>query len=129
VIAHVDMDIFCVATSRDQAHLVLTYAKRAARELADPHVVERFHDLRYCEDPRRPSQWSRQFRALPSDAGKLHGLKGRWIIDELHAARDDEVYPAACTSSERARSSRQVLKRRVNAAGFTSGGRSRPLPG
>jgi phage terminase large subunit-like protein len=94
--------VFCAATSRDQAHLVLTYAKRMARELEDPHLVERSHDLRWCPDPDRPAVWDRQLRALSADAGKLHGLKGRWILDELHAAKDDEVYLAARTSSERA---------------------------
>jgi phage terminase large subunit-like protein len=78
--------VFCAATSRDQAHLVLTYAKRMARELGDPHLVERSHDLRWCPDPNQPSVRDRQLRALAADAGKLHGLKGRWILDELHAA-------------------------------------------
>jgi phage terminase large subunit-like protein len=94
--------VFCAATSRDQAHLVLTYAKRMARELGDPHLVERSHDLRWCANPDQPAVWDRQLRALSADAGKLHGLKGRWILDELHAAKDDEVYLAARTSSERA---------------------------
>ena len=116
-----ESDVFCAATSRDQAHLVLTYAKRAARELADPHVIERFHDLRWCPDPSRPSQWSRQFRALPADAGKLHGLKGRWIIDELHAARDDEVYLAARTSSERASTKLLVISTAAASADSTLG--------
>jgi phage terminase large subunit-like protein len=114
-------DVFCAATSRDQAHLVLTYAKRAARELGDPHVVERFHDLRFCPDPSKPSQWSRQFRALPADAGKLHGLKGRWIIDELHAARDDEVYLAARTSSERASTKLMIISTAAASADSTLG--------
>jgi phage terminase large subunit-like protein len=114
-------DVFCAATSRDQAHLVLTYAKRAARELDDPHVVERFHDLRYCPDPRRPAQWSRQFRALPADAGKLHGLKGRFVLDELHAARDDEVYLAARTSSERASAKLLVISTAAASADSTLG--------
>jgi hypothetical protein len=81
---------------------VLTYTKRMARELDDPHLVERSHDLRWCADPSKPAIWDRQLRAVSADAGKLHGLKGRWIIDELHAAKDDEVYLAARTSSERA---------------------------
>jgi phage terminase large subunit-like protein len=114
-------DVFCAATSRDQAHLVLTYAKRAARELGDPHVIERFHDLRYCPDPRKPSQWSRQFRALPADHRKLHGLKGRWIIDELHAARDDEVYLAARTSSERASTKLLVISTAAASSDSTLG--------
>jgi phage terminase large subunit-like protein len=75
----------------------------------------------WCPDPRRPSQWSRQFRALPADAGKLHGLKGRWIIDELHAARDDEVYLAARTSSERASTKLLVISTAAASADSTLG--------
>jgi len=113
--------VFCAATSRDQAHLVLTYAKRMARELGDPHLVERSHDLRWCADPDRPAVWDRQLRALSADAGKLHGLKGRWILDELHAARDDEVYLTARTSSERASTKLVIVSTAAATADSTLG--------
>jgi phage terminase large subunit-like protein len=127
-LVHEREDVFAVANSRDQAHLLLSYAKRLARELGEPHVVERFHDVRWCSDPSRPSVWSRQLRALPADATKLHGLKGRWILDELHAARDDEVYLAARTSSERASSKLVVISTAAATADSTLGRlRSRAL--
>ena len=121
-------NVFCAATSRDQAHLVLTYAKRMARELGDEHLVERSHDLRWCADPDRPAVWDRQLRALPADAPKLHGLKGLWILDELHAAPDDEVYLAARTSSERAETKLVIVSTAAATAESTLGRlRSRAL--
>jgi phage terminase large subunit-like protein len=113
--------VFCAATSHDQAHLVLTYAKRMARELGDEHLVERSHDLRWCPDPKRPAVWDRQLRALPADAPKLHGLKGPWILDELHAAKDDDVYLAARTSSERASTKLVVVSTAAATADSTLG--------
>jgi phage terminase large subunit-like protein len=114
-------DVYAVANSRDQAHVLLSYAKRFARELDDPRVVERFHDLRFCPDPSKPSVWTRQLRALAADAPKLHGLKGKWLIDELHAARDDEVYLAARTSSEREDSKVVVISTAAASADTTLG--------
>jgi phage terminase large subunit-like protein len=99
-----------------------------ARELGDPHLVERSHDLRWCPGPDRPAIWDRQLRALAADAGKLHGLKGRWILDELHAAKDDEVYLAARTSSERASTKLVIVSTAAATADSTLGRlRSRAL--
>ncbi|HEY6775211.1 MAG TPA: terminase TerL endonuclease subunit [Thermoleophilaceae bacterium] len=95
-------NVYAVANSRDQAHTVLTYAKRFARELDDPHVIERSHDIRFCKDPSKPAVIEREFKALPADAKTIHGLKGRFIYDELHMATSDEVWIAGRSSSERA---------------------------
>jgi phage terminase large subunit-like protein len=114
-------DVFAIANSRDQAHVILGYAKKFARELDNPHVVERFHDLRFCPDPSKPSKWSRQFRALAADPRTLHGLKGRFVYDELHMAASDETYLAGRTSSERANSKIVVVSTAAASADSTLG--------
>ena len=83
--------VYCAAASRDQARVLFEAAARYARRLADEHVVHRHLELRWCDDPEQPKVFSRHLRVLAADAPRLHGLTPTLaIIDELHAARDDE---------------------------------------
>lgn len=87
--------VFCAAASREQARILYEYAQTFARELDDPHVVERHLELRWCEDPDEPRQFSRYMRVLASDASKLHGLTySLAILDELQAHSKLDVYEA-----------------------------------
>jgi phage terminase large subunit-like protein len=77
--------VFCAAASREQARILFEYARDFARELAEPHLVERHLELRWCEDPAEPQHFDRYMRVLAADATKLHGLTYTLaILDELH---------------------------------------------
>jgi phage terminase large subunit-like protein len=87
--------VFCAAASREQARVLFEYAQGFARQLGDPHLIERHLELRFCEDPSKPRQFSRYLRVLAADATKLHGLTySMAILDELQAHSRLDVYEA-----------------------------------
>jgi phage terminase large subunit-like protein len=87
--------VFCAAASREQARILYEYARDFARELADPHLVERHLELRWCEDASEPRHFDRYLRVLAADATKLHGLTFTLaILDELQAHSKLDVYEA-----------------------------------
>jgi phage terminase large subunit-like protein len=51
--------VYCAAASRDQARILFESALAFARELDHPNIVDRHLELRWCEDPSRPRQFSR----------------------------------------------------------------------
>src|SRR5215207_504259 len=53
-----DAEVYCAASSRDQARLLHSYAARFARALDDEHVVHRHLELRWCPDPEEPKVFS-----------------------------------------------------------------------
>jgi phage terminase large subunit-like protein len=88
-------EVYCVAASQPQARILFEASQRFARELGHPNVVERHHELRWCDDPSVPKHFSRHMRVLPAVPLKLHGLTPTLaIIDELHAHTDGGVYEA-----------------------------------
>jgi phage terminase large subunit-like protein len=77
--------VYIAASSREQARIVFEYAREVAYQL-DDRVVIRHLELR---------TETGYLRVLASDAPKLHGLTPTLaVIDELQAARDDDVYLA-----------------------------------
>jgi phage terminase large subunit-like protein len=91
--------IYCCASSRDQARILFESAAGFARVLDDDHLVTRHLELRYCDSPGEPKVFSRYLRVLAADAMRLHGLTPTLaIIDELHAHADDSVYLAMRTA-------------------------------
>src|SRR5215218_9328591 len=81
-----DAEIFCCASSRDQARILFQYAARYARELDDPSVVHRHLELRWCPDPEEPKIFTRFLRVLPAEAPRLYGLTpSLMFLDEMQA--------------------------------------------
>jgi phage terminase large subunit-like protein len=69
------------------------------RNLRHEHLVERYHELRYADDPDQPKVFSRHMRVLSADANRLQGLEPTvCFVDELHAHRDDSVFLAQRTA-------------------------------
>lgn len=86
-------DVIIAASSRAQAEHLFNAARDFARELGDPHVVERYLVLRWCPDPRKPKVHTRQLQVIASDAPKAHGLTPSLaIVDELQAHSRDDLY-------------------------------------
>jgi len=86
-----DAEIFCCASSRDQARILFQYASKYARELDHPNIVFRHLELRWCPDPDEPKVYTRFLRCLPAEAPRLYGLTPRLMfLDEMQALdRDD----------------------------------------
>jgi phage terminase large subunit-like protein len=102
--------VYCAASSRDQARVLFESALAFARDLDDEHVVIRHLELRYCEDPDEPKNFTRYMRVLAADAMRLHGLTPTLaIIDELHAHADDSVYLAMRTAMLKRPTSKLVV--------------------
>ena len=94
-----DAKVVAVAASRQQAEHLFNYALRYASELGDPHVVPRYHVLRWCPQPAREKVWTRSLEVWASDARKLHGLTySLAIVDELQAHADASVYVAMASA-------------------------------
>jgi phage terminase large subunit-like protein len=90
-----DAEIFCCASSRDQARILFQYAARFARQLDHPNIVHRHLELRYCPDPEQPKVFTRFLRVLPAEAPRLYGLTpSLMFLDEMQALATDEVYVA-----------------------------------
>ncbi len=91
--------IYCAASSIPQARILFEQAQMFLRRLQHPNLVERYHEIRWCDDPEQPKVFSRHMRVLSADANRLQGLEPTvCFIDELHAHRDDSVYVALRTS-------------------------------
>jgi phage terminase large subunit-like protein len=91
--------IYCVASSRAQAAILFEAALDFARRLAHENIVERYLELRWCEDPDRPTVFSRQMRVLAADGPKIHGLSPTlMILDELQAVTRADLYPALASA-------------------------------
>ena len=81
-------EVYCVATKRDQAKIVLTEAV---------NMVKQSPELRALLKKRRNDIYfpltSSKFEALASESNTLDGLNSHCvIIDELHAIRDRNLY-------------------------------------
>lgn len=105
-----DARVIVVAASRAQAEHLFRFAQRYARELGDPHIVERYLTLRWCPDPDKPRVFTRALEVWPSaDAGKLHGqVFSLAVIDELQAQPRDDVYIAVSSALHKRKGSRLV---------------------
>lgn len=91
--------VYAAAASREQARILYEAAAAYARVLEHPNIIDRHLELRWCEDPSKPRQFSRHMRVLAAEARLLHGLKPSLVvIDEMHAHPDDEVYIALRTA-------------------------------
>jgi phage terminase large subunit-like protein len=102
--------VYCAAASREQARILFEAAAAFARTLDHPNLVDRHLELRYCEDPTQPRQFTRHLRVLAAEARLLHGLKPSLaVIDELHAHPDDEVYIALRTAMLKVPGSKMVV--------------------
>jgi phage terminase large subunit-like protein len=94
-----DAKVYVAASSRDQARILFEAAEHFARELADPRLVFRHLELRYCEDPDEPTVFTRHFRVLPAEGPRLHGLDPTLLVwDEAQAVVREDVYPALASS-------------------------------
>ncbi len=51
-----DAEVFCCASSRDQARILFQYAAKFARAIDHPNLVHRHLELRWCPDPDDPSE-------------------------------------------------------------------------
>lgn len=90
-----DAEIFCCASSRDQAKILFQYAAKFARALGHPNVIHRHLELRWCPDPDEPKTYTRFLRVLPAEAPRLYGLTpSLMFLDEMQALSSDEVYVA-----------------------------------
>src|SRR5215216_1385995 len=49
-------EVFCCASSRDQARILFQHAARFAREIDHPNIVHRHLELRWCPDPEEPTE-------------------------------------------------------------------------
>ena len=91
--------VYAAAASREQARILYEAAAAYARVLDHPNLVDRHLELRWCEDPSKPREFTRHMRVLAAEARLLHGLKPTLVvIDEMHAHPDDEVYIALRTA-------------------------------
>jgi phage terminase large subunit-like protein len=102
--------VFSAAASREQARILFEYARDFARELGDPHLIERHLELRWCEDPGKPREFTRYLRVLAADATKLHGLTfSLAILDELQAHSKLDVYEALNSGLHKTPHSKMVV--------------------
>jgi phage terminase large subunit-like protein len=105
-----DAEIYCAASSRDQARLLHSYAVKFARELDDPHVVHRHLELRWCPDPDEPKVFTRFLRVLPAEAPRLFGLTpSLMILDELQALDTEDVYIALSSALHKRPDSKLIV--------------------
>lgn len=82
--------VYVAAASRDQARVLYEAARGFAERLDAGELLIRHLELRVPGG---------HLRVLASDAPKLHGLLGhRYILDELHAHKDAELYIALRTA-------------------------------
>jgi phage terminase large subunit-like protein len=88
-----DAQVYVAAASRAQAAILFEQAVKFTLRLDEPHLVIRHLELRWCQNPDKPTLFTRFMRVLAADAAKLHGLGGTLVlVDELHAHADDSVY-------------------------------------
>lgn len=105
-----DAEIFCCASSRDQARILFQYAQRYARELDHPSIVHRHLELRYCPDPSEPKVFTRFLRVLPAEAPRLYGLTpSLMLLDELQALATDDVYVALSSALHKRPDSKLIV--------------------
>lgn len=91
--------VYCAASSIPQARILFEQAQMFLRNLQHPNLVERYHEIRWADDPDKPKVFSRHMRVLSADANRLQGLEPTvCFIDELHAHRDSSVYLALRTA-------------------------------
>jgi len=115
-----DAEIFCCASSRDQARILFQYAARFARSLDHPNIVHRHLELRWCDDPDEPTDFTRYLRVLPAEAPRLYGLTpSLMILDEYQALATDDVY-VALSSALHKRSDAKLIVVSTAGQGATS---------
>jgi phage terminase large subunit-like protein len=90
-----DAEVYCCASSRDQARILFQYAQRFARAIDHPNVVHRHLELRWCDDPDDPTVYTRYLRVLAAEAPPLYGLApSLMFLDEMQALSTEDVYIA-----------------------------------
>ena len=105
-----DAEIFCCASSRDQATLLFRYAQRFARELDHDKIVPRHLELRHCPDPSEPQVFDRFLRVLPAEAPRLYGLTpSLMVLDELQSLSTDDVYVALSSALHKRPDSKLIV--------------------
>jgi phage terminase large subunit-like protein len=105
-----DAEIFCCASSRDQARILFQYAQRFARELDHDNIVHRHLELRHCPDPSEPKVFDRFLRVLPAEAPRLYGLTpSLMLLDELQALATDDVYIALSSAIHKRPDSKLIV--------------------
>jgi phage terminase large subunit-like protein len=91
--------VYCVASSRAQAAILFENTVEFARRLDHPNIVERYLELRWCDNPDRATVFSRQMKVLAADGPKIHGLSPTlMILDELQAVTRADLYPALASA-------------------------------
>jgi phage terminase large subunit-like protein len=105
-----DAEIFCCASSRDQARILFQYAAKFAREVDDEHIVHRHLELRWCPDPDEPQVFTRYLRVLPAEAPRLYGLTpSLMFLDEMQALATDDVYVALSSALHKRPDSKLIV--------------------
>jgi phage terminase large subunit-like protein len=105
-----DAEIFCCASSRDQARILFQYAAKFARELDHPNIVHRHLELRYCPDPDEPKVFTRFLRVLPAEAPRLYGLTpSLMFLDEMQALDREDVYVALSSALHKRADSKLIV--------------------
>jgi phage terminase large subunit-like protein len=105
-----DAEIFCCASSRDQARILFQYAARFARELDHPNIIHRHLELRWCPDPDEPKVYTRFLRVLPAEAPRLYGLTpSLMFLDEMQALDRDDVYIALSSALHKRPDSKLIV--------------------
>jgi phage terminase large subunit-like protein len=105
-----DAEIYCCASSRDQAKILFQYAARYARALDHPNVVHRHLELRWCPDPDEPKVYTRFLRVLPAEAPRLYGLTpSLMFLDEIQALDRDDVYVALSSALHKRRDAKLII--------------------
>jgi phage terminase large subunit-like protein len=105
-----EAEIFCCASSRDQAKILFQYAARYARALDHPNVVHRHLELRWCPDPDEPKVYTRFLRVLPAEAPRLYGLTpSLMFLDEMQALDRDDVYVALSSALHKRQDAKLIV--------------------
>ena len=101
--------VYVAASSKDQARILYETAVGFARQLDHPHLVFRHLELRWCEDPTEPTNFSRLVRVLPAEGPRLHGLTPTLMVwDEAQAVTREDVYPALASALHKTPGSKLV---------------------
>ena len=63
-------EVYVAASSRAQASILFEAAVKFVLRLDDVRIVIRHLELRWCDDPDEPKQFTRHLRVLAADAAK-----------------------------------------------------------
>ena len=88
-------EIYCAATTRDQAGLLFNAARAM---IEDNPTLHKLVEITPSRKQILHKERGTVFRALAAESGPLHGLRPTVVfVDELHCAKDREVFTALQT--------------------------------